>query len=310
MPHTIFMRNLIRCLALVLFGSIAAMATQAAITVSEWTPLFQGIELAHGEADASEPRLQRAYAVRVDLRAEGIESLVTPSNGDEPLETTSETASEFLQRHRLQVAINANFFAPCCDPGHKDLRGLAISRGEIVSPPIASGRGSAVLLLTRDNTATLTTTESPVALENVWTAVAGSELVLVDGAKPVFPEATFQLTNHPRSAIGLTKDRRYLILMVIDGRQPGYSSGAPMQDVADWLLRFGAHDGLNLDGGGSSALVRAGKNGPIELNRPSGAEKPHGDARDLHRTTRTQRSNGNHLGFRAKPLPEQPRAAR
>lgn len=286
-------------------ASIFAFATiaDAAVKVGEWMPIFQGVEEAHGEADAGEPRLQRVHAVRIDLQAPGIEFLSTPANGEQPLETTSETANEFLRRHRVQVAINANFFAPCCTPGDKDLSGLAISRGELVSAPISSGRGTAVLLITRDNQARIAEA-APVDLHDVWTAVAGSEVVLVGGAKPEFPKLTFQLTEHPRSAVGITKDRRYLILMVIDGRQPGYSIGAPMNDVADWLLRFGAHEGLNLDGGGSSALVREGEEAgiPIELNRPSGAGKPHGDERDLHVAMRKQRSNGNHLGVFARRL--------
>ena len=32
--------------------------------------------------------------------------------------------------------------------------------------------------------------------------------------------------RHPRSAVGISRNGLYLILMAIDGRQPGYSEGA------------------------------------------------------------------------------------
>ncbi|PTX97883.1 phosphodiester glycosidase family protein [Opitutus sp. ER46] len=285
-----------------LAGVFTGGAARAEVKVGGWTPIFQGVEFATGEADEKEPRLQKAFAVRVDLRAPGIEFLATPDNGDAPLETTSETPNDFLVRHKLQVAINANFYEPCCEPGNKNLLGLAMSRGVLVSPPAATGTGAAVLLITRDNHATITTTAKPIAVEKYWTAVAGSERVLIDGVKPVFKPTKFNTTEHPRSAVGISKDGRYLILLAIDGRQPGYSIGAPMDDVAAWLLRFGAWQGLNLDGGGSTALVRASEDGPMQLNKVSGAGKPHGDQSDFEVVKRVQRSNGNHLGVFARPL--------
>jgi exopolysaccharide biosynthesis protein len=77
--------------------------------------------------------------------------------------------------------------------------------------------------------------------------------------------------------------------MVIDGRQVGYSEGATLAETAEWLRKFGAWNALNLDGGGSSALVMEGPDGePIVLNSPSG---------------KLERFVANHLGVFAKPLP-------
>lgn len=279
-----------------------ATVARAEIKVGPWRPLFQGVEFAAGESDSRESALQKVFAVRIDLKAPGIEFLVTPGNGYAQLETTSETAEHFLTAHRLQLALNANFYEPCCAPGEKDLRGLAISRGTLVSPPVKTGVGSSVLLITKDNVATITTTDQPVAVENYWNAIAGSERILVDGAKPKLQASKLNTTEHPRSAVGVSRDGRYLLLLVVDGRQPGYSLGARMDSVADWLLRFGAWQGLNLDGGGSTVLECSGDKGPMTLNRVSGAEKPRGDKTDLAVVHRVQRSNGNHLGVYAKPL--------
>ena len=287
----------------VLGFALVITVARAATKVEPWAPIFQGVEFARGETDATEPRLQKVFAVRVDLRAPGVELFETPDNGDTPLETTSETTGEFLAHYKLQVAINANFYAPCCTPGDKDLVGLAVSRGTVVSPPVEKGTGSAVLVITRDNHAAITKTGADFSTANVWTAVAGSEIVLVGGAKPALADVEFNKAMHPRTAVGISKDGRYLILLTIDGRQPGYSVGSTMDDVAEWLLRFGASEGLNLDGGGSTALVRADGEKSIVLNQPSGVALGSSDNAGKSGGERQQRSNGNNLGVFARPLP-------
>jgi exopolysaccharide biosynthesis protein len=241
-------------------------------------------------------------AIRVDLRAPGVELFTTPSNGAAPLETTSETTTEFLKHYRLQVAVNANFYSPCCEPGDKNLTGIALSKGEVVSPPVGKGVGAAALVITRDNHARIVTTAGHFPTEPYWTAVAGSTIVLVDGQRPEFPPTEFNTVGHPRTAMGLSRDGRYLILLVIDGRQPGYSDGAPMPDVAEWLIRFGAFNGLNLDGGGSTALVRADGDKAITLNHPSGVALGSSDNAGKPGVEPQQRSNGNNFGVWAPPL--------
>lgn len=69
---------------------------------------------------------------------------------------------------------------------------------------------------------------------------------------------------HPRSAIGYTKENK-LIMMVVDGRQPD-SRGVYLEELAIMLRDFNCHEALNLDGGGSSAIVADTR----LLNRPSG----------------------------------------
>ena len=69
---------------------------------------------------------------------------------------------------------------------------------------------------------------------------------------------------HPRSAAGFTADGA-LILMVVDGRQDT-SRGVYLEELAMLMRGVGAVEALNLDGGGSSALVVDG----TLLNRPTG----------------------------------------
>lgn len=68
----------------------------------------------------------------------------------------------------------------------------------------------------------------------------------------------------PRTVIAQRKDGVVLFL-VIEGRLPGYSIGASMNDVIDILLRYKAYNAANLDGGASSTMAVNGK----LYNRPS-----------------------------------------
>jgi exopolysaccharide biosynthesis protein len=85
----------------------------------------------------------------------------------------------------------------------------------------------------------------------------------------------FVTDRHPRTAIAKGKDGR-ILLVVVDGRQPNYSTGMSLMSLAEVLLEFGAVEAINLDGGGSSAMVLEGK----LINRPSdaGGERAVSDA--------------------------------
>ena len=75
--------------------------------------------------------------------------------------------------------------------------------------------------------------------------------------------------RNPRSAVGVAPDGT-VWLVVVDGRQAA-SRGATLPELARLLRDLGAEDALNLDGGGSSALVVQPPGGaPVRLNRPTG----------------------------------------
>lgn len=287
-------------LALPLLATAAASA--ADIRLSPWRPIHSGVELASGETTAPDGRPQRAIAVRIDLRASGIEFLTTEGNGDAGGETNSETTTDFVRRHGLQVAINANLFSPCCTPGEKDLSGLAVSRGEVVSPPVRLGPGDCVLAITRDNRAVITRSGKDFNVTDYWTAVAGTGIIVTAGRNVAAQNDTGGDKAHPRTAVGLDETGHRLFLLVIDGRRRGRSEGATLSELADWLLRIGVWEGLNLDGGGSTTLVLEEDGRPVVRNEPAGGGwLPLLGGTALAREA-AQRSNGNHLGVRARPL--------
>ena len=284
LPHSDQKRPILRLL-LVCGLATLAFTTPAAITIQPWAPMYRGIDFARGDADTNEVRQQKVFALRVDLTDPTIEFFSTPSNGDAPLETFGQTTTTFVQTYGVAVGVNANFFSPVNttpnDP--RDILGLAISQGSMVST-FDSSRPA--ILITRSNQVTFATS-APVTYANVWTAVSGSDLVLIDGVPQLGSCTTSFCGPNPRTALGLSQDNRYLYMIVIDGRQPGWSDGATLEETGQWLLRLGAWNGLNLDGGGSSAMARSQGSSAVLLNRPSGG---------------VQRVNGNHIGVFAQPV--------
>lgn len=250
---------------------------------SGWAAIFQGVE--HQPLHVEQPRRQRGHAMRIDLRAPGVAFLVTPGNGDRPLDVDSVTTSHFLQRHELQVAINAAPFHPVVNQEGipQDVVGLAVSDGLLISEP---NREFGAILIDARNQAQIVQ-QPPASLEGIQHACGGFQIILQDG-KPT----TEEQQPEPRSAIGISQDSRYLILLVIDGRQVLHSQGATLRETAEWLLKLGAWSGLNLDGGGSTSLAIQSSDGTAKvLNRP------------IHlRIPGTERPCPNHLGVRARPL--------
>lgn len=60
-------------------------------------------------------------------------------------------------------------------------------------------------------------------------------------------------SKHPRTMIGVSADGNKVIMMVVDGRT-GNSVGITTGMGADIMIYAGAHEAVNLDGGGSSTL--------------------------------------------------------
>jgi hypothetical protein len=103
---------------------------------------------------------------------------------------------------------------------------------------------------------------------NVPEALGGGPILVREG-KPVFRSlesfTTAQLTpREPRAGVGQTADGR-ILLVAVDGRQPGYSSGLTNFELALTMMRLGCVTASALDSGGSTTMAFDGK----LLNRPS-----------------------------------------
>lgn len=116
----------------------------------------------------------------------------------------------------------------------------------------------------------------------LMSAVGGRPALMRDsvilGTVDSVGNAGFRGVN-PRTAVGIANGGTRLLIAVIDGRQAGYSAGMSLRETAMLLRDMGAREAINLDGGGSSAMVLRNTREPgrIELvNKPSDAvgERP------------------------------------
>lgn len=231
------------------------------------------------------------HVVEIDMGAQGIGFLVTPGDGSKGLEVTARTTSEFVEEFSLQVAINGSFSVPfragsflwdyyphSGDP--VDVTGLATSNGE----PYSDDEEWPVICITAER-AEISQSGCP---EGTSQALAGSQ-ILVKDEEPTVQQGSGGL--HPRTAVAVDEGGETLWLIVVDGRQRGYSEGVTLGELAGIAVEVGADRALNLDGGGSSTLVIADGNGSQALNSPIHTRIP----------TR-QRPVANHLGVYALPI--------
>ncbi len=109
------------------------------------------------------------------------------------------------------------------------------------------------------------------------TAVGGGPVLVQNGQVAISNNEELKFTGtaindlHPRTLMGYTKDNQ-LIIMVIEGRNPGIAEGASLTQAARLMTDLGCKEALNLDGGGSSCMLINGK----ETIKPSdkGVERP------------------------------------
>ena len=252
--------------------------------------LFQGINYIRDVRRS--PRPMVVHIITIDLKAPGISFLVTPGDLNGDLSLKARTTSKFLDNHDLQIAVNGGSFGPWHSNGGLNYYphdgdpveplGLSASQGDIYS---LNPGNEPVLYISRTNLAVFNRQPG-----KIYNAISGSQMLVSKGkAKSELDE-----TPQPRTAIGLDKRGRQMVIVVIDGRQPGYSAGATLGELADILIDLGAYNAMNLDGGGSSTLVMEGAfSRPDVLNSPI-----------EHQIPGRQRVVGNHLGVFAKPAGE------
>ena len=229
-----------------------------------------------------------AYVARVDLKEPGISFTGTerdplwgkpmPDYTNETwlVNTKRETTADFMMRKRsegknVEIAVNTSGWRPWggagCYSTYAALYRYAASEGMEVSHGKDPERG--VFFIVRKDGQVLIRPHVPVSMTNdVTIAVYGNRRILRRGVRTADADPAKAVDVHPRTAFGLSRDRKMFVILAVDGRQPGYSEGATCADLADLLLREGCWDAINMDGGGSTSLVIYDRkhNRPIMLN--------------------------------------------
>ncbi|MCG5211788.1 phosphodiester glycosidase family protein [Streptosporangium soli] len=83
------------------------------------------------------------------------------------------------------------------------------------------------------------------------TAIGGRSLLVKDGTAQNLNDTTAAA----RMALGFSADGRKMFLVTVDGNRTINSRGATLKEMADRLVKLGAHTGLEIDGGGSATMA-------------------------------------------------------
>jgi uncharacterized protein YgiM (DUF1202 family) len=249
--------------------------------------VFPGVTYYRNERKS--PRRMISHVLEIDMRSEGLRFLVTPPLRDTLPQVCTRTTSEFLDNHDMQIAINGDAFyyldhseyppQNFCAHGGDPVRlvGYAASRGKAYS---MKEPGRPILYINQRNEITFGTPKG-----KVYNAISGERMIVMKG-KPFPGLDTQQL--HPRTALGVNQNGRWLYLVVVDGRE--VSEGATYSELAALLISHGVYTAMSFDGGGSSTMVIEDVDRrPRLLNNPVNEN-----------TAGRERAVANHLGISLK----------
>ena len=228
------------------------------------------------------PHPMIAHVLVIDKKSAEIKFLVTPEGESGDGTVPARTTSQFLEDFGVQVAINGDGFYPWWSRSPADYyphqgepvtpNGFTASSGNAYADGQQDGKPEPTLFISKRND--LTFNREP---GNIHHAISGDKMLIMSGE--IVPDLGDEVV-HPRTAIGINRNGRYIYLLVVDGRQPFYSTGATYQELAEILKDMGAFLGMALDGGGSSTMVIEDDDGkPLILNSPidsyiPGRERP------------------------------------
>ncbi len=173
---------------------------------------------------------------------------------------------DYLEKENAVVGVNAS--------GFNDIGGVSLG-GEVTGQCVSKGEywgtySSQYTLVGFDNKDRLVVGGIADWEEyNIRDGFQYKPTLILNGKKVVEDSAGWGL--QPRTVIGQCENG-VVLMLVVDGRQIGYSIGATMEDCADILLQYGAVTAGACDGGSSSVI---GYDGEV-INKPSARDMPTG----------------------------------
>lgn len=176
------------------------------------------------------------------------------------MNSNGEMLTKIAKDNNAVVAMNASGFY---DPGYMGNggkpHGAVIKDGKLVSNLPRSGVGGGIMGFTQDNKFIMGKMTAEEALaKGVRDAVEFGPFLVVNG-EPSFIKGNGGWGTAPRSAIGQRQDGIVLFL-VMDGRDYLHGiDGVGMVELTEIMMRYGAYNAANLDGGTSCGLVINGE---------------------------------------------------
>lgn len=241
-----------------------------------------------------DPRPVMVHLIEFDLSQAVFQWFVTPPVDPTERVTTALTTKELAERFDLSITVNGshfdpfwskspwNFYPRSGDP--VDIMGYAVSDGVLYSEnrsqwPKFCFQGMRMQVCGNKD------------VHQMPYAIAGGRLLLRWGNVSPNMDGPLPEKPLPRTVVGYSKDGSKAWLVVVDGRQKGYSEGLSLFEMGAYMKDLGADFVLNLDGGGSSTLVVKKDGKQRVLNAPYHTYIP-----------MRQRAVGNALGVKLPQL--------
>jgi hypothetical protein len=239
---------------ILLLGALAAtLFVRAAAPASQPSPIQ------YREVVRSNPPLHM-HVVTVDLTDPRVQVRVVRGgedpDGPGPWQTKLDTVRNIANREQLDVAVNGNFFTgkeamsilgkkvPYFTGNWATVTGAAVSDGVVW----ASDEPRAALVVdARGGVSIGMFHRIPPGAQQV---ASSGELLVTTGRNTATSKDVA-----PRTAIGIDRGGKTLMMIVVDGRRDDFSIGMTGPQLADELIKLGCWNALLLDGGGSSTMV-------------------------------------------------------
>jgi exopolysaccharide biosynthesis protein len=245
-----------------ILAAVLITVINAAAAWADWTRVGPGVDYQEFRGDSYD-----VHVTRVDLTNDDIQ-VISTRESEKGLKV-----SDFAKREHALAAINGDYFDERFNPV-----------GMTVGP---CGQWDSVKKIRREGYVAVGGSKARIARqsdvsldddpEDWMEATVSGWPALIVSCTPVTPlpgSASFTLATHPRTAVGLSKDRKTLYLVVADGRRTGVPGFTLPQLAAFMSEKLHACAAINLDGGGSSAMWVSDR----IVNRPAdGVERPVGD---------------------------------
>ncbi|WP_159991329.1 phosphodiester glycosidase family protein [Pelistega ratti] len=184
---------------------------------------------------------------KIDLSCPSIRLLGTlPHNSD--------TTSNFAYKNKTTVAINASFF----DENRNPL-GLNYSHQRTWRTSKKDQKQYSFLACTKENQCLIEPFNQLTPYQKQWDIVISGWQSLQNGLYRCAPSSPAichrnAKSRHPRTAVGLSQDKRFLYLVVVEGRLDKFK-GYTLNQLAQLFKQLNVPHAINLDGGGSSTMV-------------------------------------------------------
>ena len=246
-----------------LFAAVLSILISAVAAGADWKTVGPGVDYQEFRGDNYD-----VHVTRVDLTNDDIQ-VISTRESEKGLKV-----SDFAKREHALVAINGDYFDERFNPigmtvgpcGQWDSAAKKIRREGY----IAIGDGKAQIAKQSDVSLDAEADDWMETTVSGWPAL----IVSCKAVTPLPGSASFTLATHPRTAVGLSKDKKTLYLVVADGRRTGVPGFTLPQLAAFMSENLHACAAINLDGGGSSAMWVSDR----IVNRPGdGVERPVGD---------------------------------